>query len=112
MHYLVVCWPRGIVFLAEDIPVESKAVWKVPVNGCLAGKVNEQEILNCQLGMESHRSDGKMSMTWSTSLLVSLDVQMAGEGEGVYGRGMRDLEKKQHSLVEDRTLASTHQIAV
>lgn len=75
---------------------------------CLAGKVIEQEILNCQLGMESRRSNGKMNMTWSTSLLVSLDVQAAGKREGVCGRGMRELEKKQHSLVEDRTLASMH----
>lgn len=82
------------------------------MNSCPAGKVNEQEILNCQLGMESHRSDGKMSMTWSTSLLASLDVQTAGEREAVHGRGMRELEKKQHSLVEDRTLASMHRTVV
>lgn len=87
-----------------------KAQWKV--SSWPAGKVNGREILNCQLVMESHRSDGKMSMTWSISLLVSLDVQTAGEWEAVHGRGMRELEKRQHSLVEDRTLASTHQIAV
>lgn len=110
MHCLAVCWPRGIVFLAEDTPVGSKVRWKV--KGCLEGKVNEQEILNCQLEMESHRSDGKMSMTWSTSLLVSLDVQMAGKREAVCGRGMEELEQKQHGLVEDRTLARMHQIAV
>lgn len=74
--------------------------------------MNEQEILNCQLEMESHRSDDKTSMTWSTSLLVSLDVQMAGKWEVVYGRGMRELGQKQHGLVEDMTLTRMHQIAV
>jgi hypothetical protein len=110
MHCLVVCWPRGIVFLAEDTPVVSKAQWRV--NSGPAGKVNGEESLSCQLGMESHRSDGKMNMTWSTSLLASLDVQTADGREAVHGRGVGVLEKKQHNLVEDRTLASTHQIAV
>lgn len=110
MHSLAACWPRDIVFLAEDTLVESKARWTV--KGCPAGKVNEQEILNCQLEMGSHRSDGKTSMMWSTSLLVSLDVQMAGKREAVCGREMRELEQKQHGLVEDRTLARMHQIAV
>jgi hypothetical protein len=53
-----------------------------------------------------------MNMTWSTSLLASLDVQTADGREAVHGRGVGVLEKKKHNLVEDRTLASTHQIAV
>lgn len=61
--------------------------------------------------MESHHSNGKMNMRWSISFLVSLDVQTGGERGGVHERRMRGSGKKQHSLVEDRTLASMHQIA-
>ena len=76
------------------------------VKGCQAGRVKGKESANCLLGIGSYHSDGKRNMMWSTSLLVNSDVETAGEREAVHGRGMRASGKKQHSVVEDRTLAN------